>query len=336
MRSNIIATHFKSKHSDANIHFVLSEQAPYINDCQFPVHLTPSSPTNCTNEVKKIIDGVEPDVVIFDASGRGKQMEYARKNGARVVFISQHPKKRKKGLSLSRLPFINQHWIAQPEFAMTPMSVWDKVKLKLYRKRRPIYLGCLYQQPSLVEEKHTLTSYGLIKNEYALFSAGSGGHTLEGKPASLIFSAIATKLSDESNLKSVVVLGSSFIGEVPENTASVTFIRALANNSFIGLLSNCQFAVLSGGGSLLQAISMERLVVATAVAKDQPARIRACADEGLILRAEPNAQDVYAALQHILKPETRLSLSKAMAKSTLSNGVEQTEKLLTSLLNEAQ
>ncbi|MDC2889513.1 hypothetical protein [Psychrosphaera algicola] len=153
MRSNIIASHFKSLHSDVDIHFVLSEQAPYKHDCQFPVHLTPSSPTNCTDEVNQIIDKLKPDIVIFDAAGRGQQMKHAMNTGAKVVFISQHPKKRAKGLMLSRLPFITQHWIAQPEFAMPALSIWERVKLALYRKPLPIYLGCLYQQPSLTEEK---------------------------------------------------------------------------------------------------------------------------------------------------------------------------------------
>ncbi|MBU2882638.1 hypothetical protein KO525_08150 [Psychrosphaera sp. B3R10] len=332
MRSNIIASHFKSLHSDVDIHFVLSEQAPYKHDCQFPVHLTPSSPTNCTDEVNQIIDKLKPDIVIFDAAGRGQQMKHAMNTGAKVVFISQHPKKRAKGLMLSRLPFITQHWIAQPEFALPALSIWERVKLALYRKPLPTYLGCLYQQPSLTEEKTTLASFGLVENDYVLLSAGSGGHTLDGQPASVVFSDIAIKVSRELKLKCIVVLGSSFAGTVPANTASVYFVKKLENNSFIALLANCRFALLSGGGSLLQGIAMKKMVVTTSVAKDQPARIRACEKEQLVLSAEPNSRDIYAAVQQILQSETNLALNNALTKCSLTNGIGQTEKLLSGLL----
>ena len=67
MRSLIVANQILQHWPNAQISFILSEQAPYFLQCPFDVLTTPKSPTKHTKEVNQIIEQLKPDVVIFDA-----------------------------------------------------------------------------------------------------------------------------------------------------------------------------------------------------------------------------------------------------------------------------
>ncbi|MBE0508226.1 MAG: hypothetical protein IBX50_16175 [Marinospirillum sp.] len=176
MRSLILADAVKSRWPDSEINFVLSKQAPYHADCPYPTHLTEQTPTFHIAEVNTIISEFRPQVVVFDASGRKAQLRHARANGALTVFISQHKKKRSRGLRLDRMWHTDLHWVAQPEFVLPAPGLWSRLKLRLLKKEPPLYLGTLYNQPSEDVKVNCLDRYSLTAGSYLFVSAGSGGH----------------------------------------------------------------------------------------------------------------------------------------------------------------
>ena len=103
MRSLIIAQALQAKWPSLDIQFVLNKHAPSAASCPFPTHLLNNSATKEKAAVNALLQQLKPDLVIFDCSGRASQARQAKKLGAKVVFISQHQKKRAKGFALGRL-----------------------------------------------------------------------------------------------------------------------------------------------------------------------------------------------------------------------------------------
>lgn len=334
MRSTIIATFLVEQNPNVDIHFILNENAPYINDCKFNVHLVPNTPTKCTESVKRIIHEIKPQVVLFDASGRSEQFKYAKTLGARVAFISQHPIKRAKGLSLRRIAYIDKHWVSQPEFTMTNLTIWQQVKLKIFNKPHPEYLGTLYMPLTEDIKISTLQSYNVTANEYILINAGSGGHKLNGKPAVDMFADIARYIEDTYQLKTLVVYGASYPQPIPMPTSMNLPIKSLSNSEFMALLSGAKAAMLSGGGSILQAISLQIPSVAVPVAKDQPNRIEGCVNKKLIVASEANIIAFKKAVDQLLNPQNYLELSKQLEHIHLENGVLIVVRQINSWLSE--
>ena len=332
MRSTIIATYFHQYNPNVEIHFILNEQVSYIENCQFNTHLVSKSPTACTNEVNNIITNLQPDIVIFDASGRAEQFKHAQNSGAKVVFISQHPRKRSKGLSLSRLPYIDVHWVAQPSITMTPLTLWQKVKLNLFNKPSPQNLGCLFMPSEQAEVGNSLSKYGVNSKSYILFSAGSGGHKLGEEWASEVLFQLAKYANTNYGLDCIFVAGASFPGNLPLSADHIKVISTLENKEFINLLSGAKLAVLSGGGSLLQAISLSVPTVSVAVAKDQPPRIKACYKQSWTYAAESNKEDLFTQFDNALIKENLNQMSKRLLKSTIKNGIQETRLQLEQLL----
>ena len=60
------------------------------------------SPTKEIAAVNALMAQQRPDLVVFDASGRQAQLQMAYKLGAKVIFISQHRRKRSRGMKVGR------------------------------------------------------------------------------------------------------------------------------------------------------------------------------------------------------------------------------------------
>jgi hypothetical protein len=73
---------------EAQLHFVVSRQAPYAGSVPFPATLLDSSPTFHSKAVIELMETFQPTVVVFDNAGRTAQLRAARRRGARVVYIS--------------------------------------------------------------------------------------------------------------------------------------------------------------------------------------------------------------------------------------------------------
>ena len=309
MRSVIIADEIVRLYPEARIHFLLSREAPYASSCPYPATLLDDSPTLAVGAVCDFISDFSPDVVLFDASGRRSQLAHAKRCGARVIFISQHARKRRRGMKLSRARLTDVHWVAQPEFAIAPVSGFSRNKLKLFRLPQPVATGPFFSRPTASHQQALLEQYGLERDNYWLVNAGSGAHQLQGQPAVLKFAEAASASFASSQVPALVVLGPGFKGETP-SLPGVTFVPSLGNRDFINLLEAARGALLSGGDGLLQAIALKKPCLAVAVAKDQPLRIAACMRMGLVVGSEADAIGEGMVLLNAKLPELKVALSQ--------------------------
>ncbi|WP_394203146.1 hypothetical protein [Marinagarivorans algicola] len=297
MRSLILADAVNEHYPNASITFILSRQAGYINECPYPVRLVDDSPTKCTKAVNDIVRAIGPDVVVFDASGRAAQYKAAKAIGAKVVFISQHKKKRARAFALNRLPFIDAHCITQMDFVDGDFSYWQKAKLALFRKPAPYFIGPVFATPD-----DSILSTLALPERYVFFSAGGGGHTAINHSGQLMLAAdellAAARLWQRSTGEHcVLVLGPNYPNTAPLSTAGVTVLTSLPNTQLIAVLKKARCAILGGGAMLAQAVALHVPSIAISLAKDQPRRIKAMHNKNLVAVSALAANDIVKALR---------------------------------------
>ncbi len=313
-RSIIIADELKQIWPQANIHFILNKQAPYSESCPYQTHLSDCSATKNTPLVKKVIDQSKPDLVIFDCSGRGEQFKYARRSGAKVIFISQHRKKRARGLKLSRLLNTDLHWVVQPDFAISELSAIEKLKLKIFKRPAPRNIGPVFSRVSSQIQKDILHQLKLTAEQFYLFNAGSGGHFVNNKLAADIFYQAAVQFQNNTQLPCLMVFGANYPEPLPDSTSNdkIICISSLTNEQFIALLDAAKGRVISAGDTILQTIQMKKPSVAAAVSKDQPARLETCDKLGVVISAKTNVQDLLRKAEQLSDSQCYQSLENNM------------------------
>lgn len=304
MRSLILADALRRQFPDLAIDFILSEQAPYVNDCPYPVHTTPASPTKSTSAVIAIIERLKPSIAVFDCAGRAKQYRAAKAYGAKVVFISQHKKKRKRAFALNRIKHIDWHAIVQFEFVDGGITLAERLKLALFNKPAPDFIGSVFSQA-------TADGTVDISEPFTLFAAGGGGHKINGQLATDTLWQTALSWHKQSGQRCYVILGPNYPGQ-KQAQGGVTPIKQLPNSALMHLLQSCQLAVIAGGDMMGQAVTLGVPVVAVPVAKDQPPRIAAFAREQLVTACELNSSSIL----------TAIASAKAPKNSNFSNGAD--------------
>jgi hypothetical protein len=143
-----------------------------------------------------------------------------------------------------------------------------------------------------------------------LFNAGSGGHLVEGTLAADIYADVAQRHFTETGQTTVMIYGANYPKDII-NTPGVVSIKKLDNQTFINLLTLAQFAVLSGGDTLLQGIALKIPMLITPVSKDQPARIKACKDRELIMSSLSTLDSIT---QGILCMSEKKNITKLISK----------------------
>lgn len=314
MRSMIIAKAFKLRWPNVKIHFILNEQVSYIKNCPYTVHTCKGSPTKNISGVNDIIEKVSPDLVFFDASGRAKQFKKAKAIGAKVAFISQHNKKRTRGLKLNRLLNTDIHWVAQPDYCIKNLNFWQRLKLTIFNKKAPKNIGPVFEQSSHEYQKQLLIKHDLSTEEYFIFNAGSGGRKVANVFAADIYYQAAQNfyrktLALKINMKCVVLFGSNYPKDLPENK-NIICLKNIENKDFIALLSNAKGCVISGGDTLLQCIALQKTSVAAPVSPDQPARLKLCKDQQLVLAADPTSDSLVQQAMLILDEEKTVNITQ--------------------------
>ncbi len=329
VRSLNIATQLAAENYE--IHFALNSSAPYCSSCPFPVSQLPASPTKCTAEVLDLLRHLKPDLVVYDASGRAKQLAYCAKNNIKTVFIAQHRQKLAKALRLTRLLNTDLILVAQSQALTGPLTWIQKIKLALLNKSHPVYLGPIYLEASIEDQKSFLENTALSPGQYVLFNAGGGGNKInidgEVRSATENYIQLAKKLADHINssgdscTKCVVVGGANYLDASKINLDGIHYIDSCKATEFHTLLTNCKFAVLSGGSSLLQAIaSGVGSIVALPLATDQKKRIERCRDLFGITSCEIDEEKILICLFDKLKGD-KLKDSRKKIKNTLENGL---------------
>ena len=320
MRSLIIANEVKQRWPDADVQFILSRQAPYASACPYPVALLDDTPTKNVKAVNDFVSFFKPDFIIFDASGRRSQLVHAKNLGAKVIFISQHKRKRSRGMKVLRARVTDSHWVVQPDFVIGDISWLDRLKLKAIARAEPSVIGPIFINPCKQGQRVLLEQYGLAKGDYILLNAGSGGHQNNGGYAIEEFAQAAKRIYQTTNIPCLIVYGPSYPNDIPD-IEGVIAVRALNHEAFIDLLEAAKVAVLSGGDTLLQAIALKKMTLTVAVAKDQNYRVKMCTEAGFARCSELHAQQISDNLVTLISSEHQAKMALALKHCDCSNGL---------------
>ena len=322
-RSLAIARAASRRWQDADIHFVLSREAPYAAGAPFAHTLLASSPTFHSAAVVELLETWRPDVVIFDNAGRSAQLRAARRLGARVVYISARRRQRRKAFRWHWMRLIDEHWIAYPRFIAGSLGFLERLKLKMAGRPRVRYLDVIMSRADPGHCGAVLARAGCDAGTFVLVVPGGGtGHPGADEAVAQFMDAARTLAARGV---ATVYVGPGGVGPLPQ--------AELAQ-----LMRSARLIVANGGSTLLQAIACGAACVAVPIAKDQFERTRRCVDAGVAVAvgAGRDAAGIVSAVDRLLQDEPqRAALAGRAAGLGLADGVEVAMQALAGLLESA-
>lgn len=320
-RSLAVARAVERRWPGCEIRFVLSRDARYGGECPYPVLHVARSPTYETREVVAILEREQPDVVVFDSAGRAEQYRRAKQLGASVVFVSSRASARSKGFRWRRMRSIDQHWIVAPRFAAGGLSGLESLRMRFAPHCEIVFLDVLHEPVDETGTAELQRSLGVEPGAYVLACPGGGGVFGGGPDAAQLFLDASTQLAGRTGLQVVAVLGPRF---TPSQSPSpgVHVLASLPNTQLMGMLRDARVGVVNGGSLLLQAIALGAPCVAAPISEDQPARIAACAGQGLVRPAALDAASLVREAIALLVVSERESLRQRLDALALSNGLD--------------
>jgi hypothetical protein len=315
-RSAAIARAAQRRWPRGEIHFVLSRHAPYAATVPFAATLLDSSPTFHSGAVARLIKEFRPTIVVFDNAGRTAQLRAARRQGARIVFISSRVRQRRKAFRWRWMRMLDEHWIAYPQLIAGEFGWLERFKLGRLGRPTVRYLDVILSRKA-AEEESLVTRVGLKPGAYLLVVPGGGTGHPGAKDAAEQFLGAANALAET---ETVVFVGPANAG-VPNNR--LRCFDSLPQADLAELMSHARLVVTNGGSTLLQGIACGCACIAAPIAEDQPRRIQRCVDAGVAVAAELSAASILRAATKLLRDESaRSALSKHAANLKLANGVE--------------
>ena len=322
MRSLYLARGAQERWPEADIRFIVSREAPYAGEVPFRTYLTDNSPTKHVREVNRIVSEVQPDVVLFDCSGRVAQMKHAHHTGCRTVFVSQHIRKRRRGFKISRMRYCDLHWIVQPPFVDGDLNRIERFKLKFLGRPLVSFIGPVFPPEKKPE-------FALPGPQYFFACAGGGGNSVHGRNSAEIFAEAASKVTGETGIPGVMVMGPNYTGSM-DAMPGLRIVPRLSGAEVVYVLGHAAFAILGGGDMLGQAAALRIPAVTAAVAGDQPPRIAAYHKAGLCIEADPErlAETVLAAMDDNGMQDLRARLAKEGLHNGLNRALDQVGFLL--------
>lgn len=288
----------------------------------------PASPTRSTPEVVAAIAARQPSLVIFDSTARPAQLHAARAIGAQVIYLSSRPSARSRGFRLGVLGQLSEHWSV--EFcadAILP-NRWQRWLLRWHSQIRWRSLGTLHEAAAADQLPIGLRQLIEAGTPFALFCPGGGGAHIEGQPVGEVFTAAARSLQATT----VVVRGDWPSGKIAQTGDSLVS-GPLPNAALMALLQLAQMAVIGAGSLLLQALAQGTPVVATALAGDQAARMKALGIRGALVESASSLRALSAAAQQLWNDESqRQQLRHQISMLGLRNGLNEALDTLGSML----
>jgi ADP-heptose:LPS heptosyltransferase len=328
-RSLSVALAARRQWPEADIHFILSREAPYAAGTPFPSTLLDSSPTFHTARVIESIQHFRPHVVIFDNAGRTAQLRAAHAAGARVVFISARSRQRRKAFRWRWMRLIDEHWIAYPQFIAGSLGYVERFKLDRLQRPAVRYLDVILSRAASAEDS-ILERAALKSGTYVLVVPGGGTGHPRAADASATFLAAANTLADAGTL-------TVFVGPAAPPGAQLRCFDSLPQADLAQLLSGARLVVTNGGSTLLQAVACGRASIAVAIAQDQSQRIQRCVAAGVAIAAKLDAASIVRAARELLRDESAChALGRRAADLGLADGIEIALAALTRLLETTQ
>jgi ADP-heptose:LPS heptosyltransferase len=329
-RSAAIARAAQRRWPRAEIHFILSRQAPYAAAAPFAATLLDSSPTFHSAAVAHVIKEFRPSIVIFDNAGRGAQLRAAQRQGAKIVYISSRSRQRRKAFRWRWMRLLHEHWIAYPEFIAGELGWLERFKLKSLGRPTVRYLDVILSR-NAAEEDWIVARVGLKPGGYVLIVPGGGTGHPGASDAAEQFLAAANSLAETATAVFVGPTKAADAG-APSDARSgngvspnsrLRCFSSLPQGDLAALLQQARLVVTNGGSTLLQALACGCACVAVPIAHDQAKRIQHCVAAGVAVAADLSSSSILRAANNLLRDEpARASLAKRAAELSLANGVE--------------
>jgi predicted glycosyltransferase len=336
-RSLAIARAASLRWPEADIHFVLSRQAPYAASVPFPATLLASSPTFHSAAIDALIDERRPHVVIFDNAGRTAQLRAASRAGARVVYISARSRQRRKAFRWRWMRLIDEHWIAYPEFIAGRPDVLERFKLKLLQRPVLRYLDVIMSPAAAAQRSPVSASVGIPNADVLIVPGGGTGHP-RARDASGTFLAAANALAmgGAATLFVGPAVSPSAVSPSAVSPPVSPLLRcfdSLPQSELADLMRAARIVIANGGSTLLQAIACGAACVAVPIAHDQHERIKRCVDAGVAVAAKLDAAAMTQTAGSLLRDEAhRAALAQRASGLGLADGLEIALEALSRLL----
>ncbi len=282
-RAREIALAVQRRWPEAQLHFVLSAQAPYAAQCPFPATLLPGSATLHTPQVLQLLAALRPDIVIFDNAGRTAQIRAAHAAGARVVYISSRRRQRAKAFRFRWMRMLSEHWIAYPRFIAGEPGWLEQLKLKVAGGPRLRFLDTLLPVAAVAAAE-------LLPDlrDFVLVVPGGGTAHPGARAAPDIIGAAATALAARG-------LPTILVGVAPTSGSGLLWcLPLLPQAQLIELMRRARLVVSNGGDTMVQALACGCACVAVPIAHDQAAHIARCQERRLLLAAPLEAGAISA------------------------------------------
>jgi hypothetical protein len=285
-RSVAIANAIVHRCPTTRVHFALSRAAPYAVGMPFPSTLFPSSPTFHPRKVSALIRDLQPTIVIFDNAGRTAQLRAAHKAGARIVFLSSRPRQRRKAFGWRWMSFIDEHWIAYPEFIAGSLTALERFKLWLCGRPRTHFLGTLLPAADAASAAAMMERFNIRPMEYVLVVPGGGTSHPGAENAPHIIAAAARGIA-RRGYPTVLVDGSQ--NDTGSDLDNLRISPRLPMNHLLELIRGARLVISNGGDTLLQVLACRRPCIAVPIAADQRHRITCCVNAGVVVASKLDA-----------------------------------------------
>ncbi len=298
-------------------HVLLHRKASVETDSALTPHAISETPARACAEVADWLARLKPDLVAFDCSGRARHFRQVRRQGGRVVWISNRPGKHRRGFSPRVLPWLNGHLLAD-------CDPGDFRRPWLARISPGWLVHCDYLPVRLIAP--TAQDPGIVlPPRFAAFVAGGGGYCHEGRPLPDILRDAAAQFSQQTGLPSVLVTGPQY-AEPMVGSEQITVLSALPTRGLQWLLGRSLLAVTGAGYMLSSQVLAEALpaVMVPAGGSDQPGRIRRLCEQSLVTTASPEPAALAEAAIRLYRDEgLRQQLTASIKAAGLRNAADQ-------------
>lgn len=329
-----IARALADRHPGLPIHFLVHRGVVLERDKRFHYHALDDSPTKDTPGVIAVLESIRPALVLFDSAGRMKQYRRARRLGARVVWLSDRPNKRRKGFRWRMLGKLDLHLMAATGWSDPALTRLERFKIRFFPHLKTHFFSGIAPPPDTSRRQALCRELGLPDSDYLVFAPGGGGYRHAGRPVPDILLEAAARVREEMGLACAVVMGPQYRGEIRSHE-SVRVVPDLPTGDLTQLLHGARLAVI-GAGSMMTAQTLSigtPAVMIPAGGDDQPARIADFVRRGLVSAAPLDVDDVANATIALARDSERQRTQlAAVDKAGIRNDVDRVAGELTGLM----
>ena len=301
-----------------------SDDHPRIAYDVFERHVVAGRISRNDEDLHEVLEGLRPDLVIFDNRGRTAQVRFAASLGARVIYIATQKHFLRRTLRPQRLWNIHELWVVQRRFRPGPsrLPVLQRACVALSPGLRFRNFDAILPEPCEQRAAELRAKLKLDGMPYVVFAAGGGGYHHEGRPVAEVFGEAAMRAARDRGVRSVLVMGPLYHGQ-GYAAPGVTTIESLSPPEMIDLLNGAELVACGGGGIAAQTLTLGRPCVVTPVGgPDQPERVARCGSAGLL---EPSPLHAVSLTNRVVAlhddVDRRLAIAERIRSCGFTNGL---------------